>query len=279
MAFGLEFHSRSPWEVAQDLNGDGTVDAAIYLLDNYFNRFTLVLLGLDREWTTNLVDGAPSFAESIPTAVGDVDGDGVLELVRGVGSNADAVVVVSRGDSETPASPLVPTGDVYVFEKSPDRYGLENDFVHLADMTGDSTLDLIYAQSSVNEIVILPGVSQLSAGDVDRDGETNLIDLNLLSHWTHPSQDANESPLRLDMTGDHQINKHDVDHWVTVIAKTHTGDLDLNGKVEFADFLKLSKNYGLTDATYSQGDLDGDGSIGFADFLVLSANFGFSREP
>jgi len=54
------------------------------------------------------------------------------------------------------------------------------------------------------------------------------------------------------------------------------GDLNLDGEVNFPDFLILSTNFG--DATaggvYANGDIDLDGTIGFPDFLALSANFG-----
>ena len=54
------------------------------------------------------------------------------------------------------------------------------------------------------------------------------------------------------------------------------GDLNLDGEVNFPDFLILSNNFG--DATaggvYANGDVDLDGTIGFPDFLALSANFG-----
>lgn len=52
------------------------------------------------------------------------------------------------------------------------------------------------------------------------------------------------------------------------------GDLDGNGKVEFADFLILSGNFGKAVTDHSQGDIDCGGTVDFADFLVLSGNFG-----
>lgn len=54
------------------------------------------------------------------------------------------------------------------------------------------------------------------------------------------------------------------------------GDLDLNGKVEFADFLTFSGNFGITDkgGGYANGDIDLNGAVEFADFLTLSGNFG-----
>lgn len=52
------------------------------------------------------------------------------------------------------------------------------------------------------------------------------------------------------------------------------GDLDGNGKVEFADFLTLSGNFGKEVADHTQGDIDCNGKVEFADFLALSGNFG-----
>ena len=52
------------------------------------------------------------------------------------------------------------------------------------------------------------------------------------------------------------------------------GDTNLDGEVDFADFLVLSNNFGKTvDAVWADGDFDGDGKVEFADFLILSGNF------
>lgn len=57
------------------------------------------------------------------------------------------------------------------------------------------------------------------------------------------------------------------------------GDANEDGKVDFADFLALSANFGVSDADWTQGDFDGDGQVQFGDFLILSGNFGASLEP
>lgn len=68
--------------------------------------------------------------------------------------------------------------------------------------------------------------------------------------------------------------------WGLMIAPPSTcdpnsqGDLDGNGKVEFADFLVLSGNFGNDVASHTEGDIDCNGKVEFADFLVLSGNFG-----
>jgi len=52
------------------------------------------------------------------------------------------------------------------------------------------------------------------------------------------------------------------------------GDLDGNTKVDFADFLILSANFGKDVASHELGDIDCNGTVEFADFLTLSSNFG-----
>ena len=56
------------------------------------------------------------------------------------------------------------------------------------------------------------------------------------------------------------------------------GDFDLNGSVEFADFLLLAASFGSSDAHYGMGDANCDSTVSFADFLVLSQNFGTTAE-
>ena len=61
-----------------------------------------------------------------------------------------------------------------------------------------------------------------------------------------------------------------------LVRASLTGDTDLDGSVNFADFLQLSGNFGNA-ADWSTGDFDGDGTAGFSDFLALSSNFGRSE--
>ena len=67
------------------------------------------------------------------------------------------------------------------------------------------------------------------------------------------------------------------DYSISIFRKRIAGDVDGDGEVAFTDFLKLSSNFGRTDATVEDGDLDGNGKVDFADFLILSANFGSTR--
>lgn len=71
----------------------------------------------------------------------------------------------------------------------------------------------------------------------------------------------------------------DLDVALAAIGSLH-GDTDLNGKVDFSDFLLLSGNFGKSilgsQGGWSQGDFSCNGTVEFADFLLLSANFGKS---
>ena len=53
------------------------------------------------------------------------------------------------------------------------------------------------------------------------------------------------------------------------------GDANLDGQVDFSDFLRLSANFGL-DGNWADGDFDKTGRVQFSDFLLLSQNMGKS---
>lgn len=55
------------------------------------------------------------------------------------------------------------------------------------------------------------------------------------------------------------------------ILQTRPGDLDLDGDVDFVDFLQLSAHFGAAESSWDTGDMDGDGRTGFADFLLLAS--------
>lgn len=60
---------------------------------------------------------------------------------------------------------------------------------------------------------------------------------------------------------------------VTVKA-TYYGDANLDGRVDAADFVLLSNNFGGANTSWNQGNFNYDGSTNAADFVLLSNNFG-----
>jgi hypothetical protein len=125
-----------------------------------------------------------------------------------------------------------------------------------------------------------PGVGSGSTllGDLNSDGTVDVSDADILSAAIADSSvDA-----FFDLNGDNVVDLLDQTFLVEDILGTRAGDANLDGKVDFADFLKLAANFGREPTAnepvvWSQGDFDADGSIAFPDFLLLSANFGFER--
>ena len=107
-------------------------------------------------------------------------------------------------------------------------------------------------------------------GDLDKNGGLGSNDIDVLTTAirTH-STDAN-----FDLNTDGQIDSSDRDFWVGDLAKTATGDANLDGEVGFDDFLSLAASFGV-EGGWSQGNFTLDTEVGFNDFLLLSQNFGF----
>lgn len=82
-----------------------------------------------------------------------------------------------------------------------------------------------------------------------------------------------ENAEQFDIDGNALVNTDDVAFVVEAVVDSQFGDSDLDGDVDFADFLNLSANFGGS-GEWADGDFDGDGLIGFADFVVMSKNFG-----
>ena len=116
----------------------------------------------------------------------------------------------------------------------------------------------------------VPGVP----GDLNDDQVVDAADIDLL----YAALAAGSSDDQLDLNADNVVDVQDADFLIQSLLDTRRGDLNLDGQVNFADFLQLSAGFGKSEAGWSEGDLDGDLSVGFADFLLLSSNFGFSSD-
>ena len=65
---------------------------------------------------------------------------------------------------------------------------------------------------------------------------------------------------------------------VDTIPEPLAGDVNVDGRVGFDDFLTLSRNFRRDFAHYVQGDIDGDFVVSMLDFLILSENYGATVE-
>ena len=73
--------------------------------------------------------------------------------------------------------------------------------------------------------------------------------------------------------GDGEVTVADRDSLIADVFGTVAGDTDLDGDVDFGDFLAMSDAFGTTGGGLGAGDYDGNGVTEFADFLAMSTNF------
>lgn len=112
-------------------------------------------------------------------------------------------------------------------------------------------------------------------GDLDGSGAVDAADIDLL--YDHIPSAAPS----YDLDGSGAVNQADMDEMVLRVLGTCYGDANLDGRVDFLDYLTLKRHF-ETDAAiapaamgWRDGDFDGDGDVDRDDFVALRANFGF----
>lgn len=215
-------------------------------------RFHRLLGDLDGDGTTSLGDYFEWFnhrndPEGEPFAKGDVDGDGFHTL-----------------------------GDYFVW------FNQRNQDLMIPDSVRDSTILEVSLASIASRPVHLHTVDPLAntasqsralAGDINLDGTLNAKDVEAL--YSHVENNIYQQ--RFDVNGDGHLDVADIDHWRKEIFGAIEGDANLDGNVDFSDFLILSANFGQHNSSWDRGDFDLNGHTEFSDFLLMSANFGPRR--
>ena len=122
-----------------------------------------------------------------------------------------------------------------------------------------------------------PGVFHVDnmLGDLNGD---QLVDDSDIDELVQAIRTGQGSPA-FDLDGSGLIDDDDLTILVEDILRTKRGDADLNGTVDFNDFLVVSSNFGDEQTGWSQGNFNTDqfSHTEFSDFLLLAVNFGFTR--
>ena len=134
-------------------------------------------------------------------------------------------------------------------------------------------------------VQLTDGHLKLTGGYDDRfrDGEAVTIDAlaaraaNFL--FNHQDLDdlsialaADNYVRKLDVNSDTILDEVDLDLMLGILGSLR-GDADVNGTVNFEDFLILADNFG-DPHPWSKGDFNTNGLVDFTDFLLLANNFG-----
>ena len=249
-------------------------------------------------------------------AVGDTEGDGDVDLYLNVESGQfDAELLWLRNDGRRSVLNLVSRSQRQAGFALAD-FDADGDLDVVGSVDGQ-TRGMFYAEADTSSFraryrseLLDPGevgnLIEPTAADIDLDGDTDVISTHFIGDRVSVLNNVTDPPLRGDFNEDRSVDSQDIDLLMSEVAKTDgqamfdldangivddadvtvlleeilgtkRGDLDVDGDIDFADFLALSAHFGNIDATYGQGDVDGDRSVQFADFLVLSAGFGFRR--
>lgn len=221
-------------------------------------------------------DGDGGFAEAeiialpgevVSYAIADIDVDGIPDVVAIQGQWVEEQVALALEDSTLVWFDWSPAGvsDANVILETQGDLGV-------ADFDGDGDTDLLLVDhgfaSQIQWIVNQTPIPEFPEGDINRDGVVDADDIDLL--FDRIGSDDTVA----DLNGDGQVALSDVDYLVEDILGTTRGDTNLDGTVDFQDFLLLSQGFGQSDASWSSGDFDGNGLVEFADFLLLAWHFG-----
>ena len=128
----------------------------------------------------------------------------------------------------------------------------------------DSRLRSLDGQGSILRL-------EFSPEDFDFSGNVTSADANLLCDRLRRGRRTGDDAL-LDLTADGVIDHADLSAFL-LAAGSLSGDADLNGVVEFSDFLSLADRT-ARQRSWEQGDFDCNRRTDFDDFVLLANNFG-----
>jgi hypothetical protein len=112
-----------------------------------------------------------------------------------------------------------------------------------------------------------------SNADLNADGFLNGEDIDALNAAI--AGQVQESQFDLNSNG--IVDQEDRLMLIDAAFETSPADLNLDGRVNFKDFLVMSDSFNRVQASWEHGDLNGDGMVDFVDFSILSEEFGFDR--
>lgn len=255
-----------------DLNSDGLDDLLVGLRLDVAGDFEGSYVHVaysegDGEFSMATQFGSTTFPESIQ--FDDFNGDGHEDVYLQSGDvvrfHSGVFDVFGNGDEQF----FLGTGETGVFEnreRTPQLELLSTDVafsINQSDWWAETTFPTTIQQFRTTSL----------NPDLNLDREINVADVDALQAMV-----LNESveDLSLDLDRDGVVDSDDVLCFVDEVFDTVAGDVNLDGRVGFNDFLALSGSYGSETAVtggWSRGDFDSDGIVGLRDFLLLSSNF------
>ena len=263
--------SSGPADGGISLNTNGTFTYTPNANFNGSDAFSYTLRDADGDTSTATVTINVASVNDLPVAFDDSISTDENNAVSGNVSEND----VLSADGGNTYRVSVPPSDgqvtmnangTFTYTPNIDFSGSDSFSYELTDIDGD-------VRSAVVSVSVADVVSSIP-GDLNEDGTLSAEDIDLLL----AGLSENSSAIRLDVNEDDVVDQQDLDYMIETIFRTLPGDADLDGDVDFADFLILSANFGNSDTGWQEGNFNPDDETSFTDFLLLSANFGWVRD-
>ena len=108
-------------------------------------------------------------------------------------------------------------------------------------------------------------ITRIGDCDLNLDLQCDAADVDLIA--------APFDDLDLDLNEDDVVDLDDRRYWAEALMDSRFGDADLDGDVDFLDFVRLAENF-QQPGGWAEGDFDGSGTTDFLDFISLAENFG-----
>jgi len=171
-----------------------------------------------------------------------------------------------RGEN-SPAQDIEPLVEIDAVQPGGFPFLWTNSLIHPTSSAQFSWIAISTEHMPVNMEVPLSDL----IGDFSGDDVLDVADIDLLGRAiqmgsVHPQYDLNRSGA---------VDLEDHAYWVSDLNRTWMGDANLDGNVNFADFVALADHFGGPGG-WGQGDFNADGTVQFPDFAILASNYGMT---
>jgi hypothetical protein len=171
---------------------------------------------------------------------------------------------------------VIDSQDLDIVMRNMNRQGTgwaQGDFNASGSTTGYDLYLWISARSAV--------AGQAITGDLNYDNVIDVHDIDLLYVGLNIINDAGSSSYEVslrplyDLNSDGLANEEDMDYLIEVILDTAYGDANLDGYVNFWDFVSVNNNYNSFVFSWGMGDFNGDGIVDQLDYAIMMENWQF----
>jgi len=107
-------------------------------------------------------------------------------------------------------------------------------------------------------------IGDFSGNDILDVADVDLLAAAIRDNNVHSQFDVNRNGI---------VDLEDHAYWVSDLKHTWMGDANLDGNVNFADFVALANHFDGPGG-WEQGDFDANGTVQFPDFQILANNYG-----